>query len=199
MSPVAEPLTVADLAALDAAYLHRWRYRWPRFVALSGGMVLALLTLIAFTADARPCLPESPCGPDRAGSILLGVMYGVALLSLIYRRWAAAAAVTIAAVLPWYDHSQPDIALALWLYLLAGAHVIGCLVLARIADPRWHPAVRRWRAGRTDLRTPAKPARRMRPPFGHAWAGVGLLAGALAGARWIEVHQARVGRQEAIA
>ncbi|MGC5017914.1 hypothetical protein [Micromonospora sp. DT47] len=122
-APVPELLTSATVRDLR----REPRGGWSRGAA--GGLVLAggsvLLVAVMASAPYPPCTDADPCGPDRAGNLVIGLVVSTVFAGWLGLRLAAALGVVIAAGLAWYILSWPDEGPSGWTVALALGYALG--------------------------------------------------------------------------
>ncbi|GIG89448.1 hypothetical protein [Plantactinospora endophytica] len=165
--------------------------RWPAF-----GAGVLLLFLFGAVIPGSPCTAAAPCGPDRFGNVVIGLVVSIPLLALVRLEFAAAVTATMLVVTLGYELTQTE-HLPFWFYLLLLGYAVACALVARLArGPRRHLAALRDWHGRAERAVPPSPARAPRPPLGTAVAATVLLAAALAVAGWTGLRQAEVDDQQ---
>ncbi|MDG4789730.1 hypothetical protein O7626_28035 [Micromonospora sp. WMMD1102] len=171
-----------------------WLVWYARWLALGAGLLLCGVLLAVM--PAAPCTAADPCGPDRAGNVVVGLIGSLPLLALVRLEFASAVTAATVPTALGYELTQAD-HLPVWFYLLLVGYAVGCGLLARLTRlPRRHrAAVRDWHRRARQARPP-RPARPPHLPLGSVVAGTVLLTVALALAAWSAVRQGEVDDQQ---
>ncbi|MGB2572556.1 hypothetical protein ACPFP2_29545 [Micromonospora citrea] len=162
-------------------------------LVLVGGLVL-LMTVMA-AAPYPPCTEAAPCGPDRAGNVLIGLLLSSVVAGWLGLRFAAGVGVVTAVGLVGYTLARPGQGPPLWSAGVALAYAAGCLLLHR-RSARRAPA----RAPEPAEREPVPPVRwALRPPLAPTLAAAALLGAGVAVALWVGHAQDRADARQATA
>jgi hypothetical protein len=162
---VASALLTRDLGALRALERPRWQRR-----ALAWAIPAATGTVIALHIGATPvadCTPATPCAPDPASALGLGLALSIAVVGVIDATSAGWLAVVFTVAGIAYDLVHPAIAGPPWLYAADLALAAGCLLIARFGRVRQpHGPAIAWLAG---VRYERPPAPAELPRLGRGW------------------------------
>ncbi|MGI5147673.1 hypothetical protein ACQEVC_15065 [Plantactinospora sp. CA-294935] len=171
-----------------------WLVRNRKAVALATG--LALWAVFVVVIPVAPCTAAAPCGPDRVGNMIVGLVGSAPLLALVRLEFAAVATGTTLVTTLGYELTQAE-HLPPWFYLLLVAYAVGCGLLARRggSPARYRSGLRQWRE-RAERAVPARPSRLPRPRLGPAVAAMVLLVAALALAGGSSLRQSQVDAQQ---
>ncbi|RKN50619.1 hypothetical protein [Micromonospora endolithica] len=158
-----------------------------------GGLVLLVTVMVA--APYPPCTEAAPCGPERAGNVLIGLLLSTVVAGWLGLRFAAGVGVVTAIALVGFTLARPLVGPPLWSAGVAVAYVAGCVLLHRRAVGR-----SRVRRPRSAERQPVPPIRwSVRPPLAPTLAAVALLGAGVAVALWVAYAQDRADARQAAA
>ncbi|MEV1143506.1 hypothetical protein, partial [Micromonospora sp. NPDC049799] len=99
-----------------------------------GGLVLLVTVLVS--APYPPCTEAAPCGPDRAGNVLIGLLLSSVVAGWLGLRFAAGVGVVTAIALVGYTLARPSVGPPLWSAGLALAYAAGSVLLHRRSAAR---------------------------------------------------------------
>ena len=197
MSRVPAPLLTADARDLRLLARPPWQRRLVAWSLPGATLVLAVVHTAA--VELPVCTAATPCRPDVAGSVFVGLLFASAACGFILPRLAPWLAATFLAAEVVAERvlrvSQPS---PVWAYVIDAAYVGLCVVIAGVNRER-RPTARaaQWLAGVRRERPPAptgadlpRPGRRWR------WSAVILLGLGAAVLAWGWSAQQRADAQQ---